>query len=65
MKTTQIIQTGDTPPSASTAMQADFILSEMGQLYRERFQALTRFDHAAIKMLGDRIDALRSKLARL
>jgi hypothetical protein len=66
MRMRKIILSGDSvDQGGDVKVQADQLLSEMGQLYRERFQALQSNDQGMIGLINHQISGLRSRLERL
>jgi len=65
-KPKHVIQTGDaTGPAGDAKAQADWLLSEIGRLYRERFRALYNNDLPTLQTINEEIDLLKTKLSRL
>ena len=65
-KTENIVQTGDlVTPTETSEDKTDQLLSEIAQLYRDRFLALQENDTILIQLLTHQIADLKTRLEHL
>lgn len=64
-KSKRIIQSGDPTEPVDPNAQADWLLAEIGRLYRERFRAMYNKDLSTLQTINEEIALLKTKLAKL
>jgi hypothetical protein len=61
----RVIHTGDSVQAPNALAQTDALLADMAALYRDRIRAIYNNDRVALQNIGDQIDRLKEKLAKL